>query len=105
LRFSPAYHIRRDILKMIQSGFDINEPYLQGLLQSLRSGTLRLVEQKARIIIRDGASLIGVLDEYGVLGEDEVFIQIDDGVKTCIEGKVTVTKCPCLHPGISQQYC
>lgn len=34
------------------------------------------LRQKARLLVRAGATLMGVLDEYGVLEGDEVFVQV-----------------------------
>lgn len=31
---------------------------------------------KARLLVQDGATLIGVMDEFGVLQEGEVFVQV-----------------------------
>jgi RNA-dependent RNA polymerase len=45
---------------------------------------------------------MGILDEYKVLKENEVFISFqeekDKAVKV-VSGRVIVTRNPCLHPG------
>lgn len=89
------------------------------------------LKQKARILIPDCAVLIGVIDQYGILEEGEVFVQIrpdsfhtqtraaDKEIEktvgstlakanarpdeTIIEGEVLVTKNPCSHPGDIQK--
>ena len=38
------------------------------------------LRQKARLLVHDGATLMGVLDEFGVLEEGEVFLQV--GLRT-----------------------
>ena len=44
---------------------------------------------------------MGVIDELGILEEDEVYANIscDDKKFEEVEGKVIVGKNPCLHPG------
>jgi hypothetical protein len=38
---------------------------------------------KARLLVHKGATLVGVLDEYGVLEEDEVFVQVISAIYIC----------------------
>ncbi|ETO06173.1 RNA-directed RNA polymerase Rdp1 [Reticulomyxa filosa] len=61
------------------------------------------IRDHQRIFIRDGATLLGVMDEYGVLENDQIFVKIETpNTKTggqVITGDVLVTKCPCLAPG------
>ncbi len=39
------------------------------------------LRQKARLLVHDGATLMGVLDEFGVLEEGEVFLQVRTGLR------------------------
>lgn len=78
------------------------------------------LKKKARIRVNNSCVLIGVIDERGILEENEIFLQIqrNSGVdheafgkrnntyktfltdeKEVIGGKVIVTKNPCSHPG------
>lgn len=54
------------------------------------------------MLVEKAARVIGVLDDYGELEEDQVFIKIapdNYSTGTVIKGKVVITKNPCLHPG------
>lgn len=58
---------------------------------------------RARIFVKDGATLFGVLDESDTLEYGEVFVQITDWdhgeEPRGVRGPVAVTKFPALHPG------
>jgi RNA-dependent RNA polymerase len=77
------------------------------------------IKKKARILIPESCVLIGVIDDKGILEENEVFVsirkdnfsersmkrkrsiidsEIDLKGKT-LTGKVLVTRNPCTHPG------
>ena len=94
------------IRKLINAQFTLkNEPFIMGIERTLRLRGLLLLKKKSNILVKDAARILGVLDEYGVLEENEVCVQIqieNDGVKSkaqWIEGSVMVTRNPCLHPG------
>lgn len=76
------------------------------------------LKKKARIIVPDSCVLIGVVDDRGILEENEVFIQVrkdnfsqkanqikgkwsyyEDDEASVLEGKLIVTRNPCTHPG------
>lgn len=67
------------------------------------------VPQQSRILVEQGAVLMGGLDETGLLNEGCVFVQVPrvgDRVSTSSDAKyeplvgpVMVTKHPVLHPG------
>jgi hypothetical protein len=65
---------------------------------------LRALKYKARIPVRDGFTLLGIMDETGILEKDEIFCIVDaDGEPRVITGregrKVIITRSPALHPG------
>ncbi|EFC46392.1 predicted protein, partial [Naegleria gruberi] len=88
-----------DFSKVVQSGEDIKFFYQ--------------IEPNGRIILDKALLLMGVVDFYGVLEEDEVFIQLselensdsdlyDDNCFVnggTLSGTVAITRSPCLHPG------
>jgi RNA-dependent RNA polymerase len=45
--------------------------------------------------------MFGIVDEYKVLQEGQVFVQIthESGEKIVLEGPIAITKNPCRHPG------
>ena len=60
---------------MINSGFDtMNEPYLNGIMQTLKYRAYMHLKTKSNILVKKAARLLGVLDEYGILEENEVFV-------------------------------
>ncbi|CAF1029845.1 unnamed protein product [Adineta ricciae] len=91
----------------------IREPFFRQLLISacLQSTRDLLHRTRIRIPPNGGRNMLGIVDEYKVLKEDEVFIQytildspVDSGKnnkKTEILDKrrVVITKNPCHHPG------
>ena len=85
----------------------LNEPFFRSLLRhKYRIEIARLIRRTA-IYVDEGACLLGVADDFGVLNEGEVFVQIrylkkrdTNTERECrIDGPCVVTKNPCLHPG------
>ena len=81
---------------MINAGFDSsNEPYLTGIMQTLKYRAYMHLKTKSNILVKKAARLLGVLDEYGILKEDEIFISVsqdDIGDPEYINGRVLLTK-------------
>jgi RNA-dependent RNA polymerase len=88
------------LITMLDAGIEMTEDMLLGSLLTIRKKKLADLQKKTRIFIEQGASLMGVTDESKTLEYGQVYIQVvKDGVATVIEGDVTVTKNPCVHPG------
>ena len=51
-----------------------SEPLLHSVMYSRQLSILYKLKQKAKILVAESAVLIGVIDEKGVLEEDEVFV-------------------------------
>ena len=98
----------------------IHEPFYRDLLKLIYNNQLNDLINKSRIYIEKGRILMGVIDEYDVLKENEVFVQCStDTMMTnkfqfykeivkakrdgffIVEAKVAVAKNPCMHPGIT----
>ena len=83
----------------------INEPFIQKILLNCLSLKIRDLKSKGKIIDKQSASLIGVIDETRTLKHNEVFVRIikpfskKEEQDFTLEGEVYVTKNPCLHPG------
>jgi hypothetical protein len=65
---------------------------------------LRTLKYKARIPVKDGFTLLGILDETGILEEGQIFCIVDVDRRTrVITGKhgrrVIITRSLALHPG------
>lgn len=83
------------------------DPFIRSLVESVILRELRLLKHKARIPVRKGVTLFGVMDETGYLEADEVYVTFEktyQGIEVPIDhsirdGPVTVTRSPALHPG------
>ncbi len=63
---------------------------------------LRELKHRGRILVENGATLYGIMDETGVLEEGQVFIIMDarPGMSEVVTGgNIIVTRSPALHPG------
>lgn len=114
-------HMTINIATMIHNGFMVQrEPFVISLLHLWRAWSIKLLKEKAKIIVENGAFLLGCVDETGSLRgyskpaitpgqtftEDElpqIFVQIpsksDSNRYTVIEGICLVGRNPSLHPG------
>lgn len=89
---------------MIVHGFlQRKDPFIKNLLTLFRLQMLEELSKKARIFVPQGAYLLGVPDETGSLGENEIFVQVSSvdnfATRRVIEGMCAVVRCPCFHPG------
>jgi RNA-dependent RNA polymerase len=109
---------------MVKYGFRrTEEPFVNTMLELWKSWHLKHLKEKAKIAIDQGANLLGVMDETGVLKgffEDsipppnasyeerlaalpEIFVQIcrlpESGKFEIIEGLCILARNPSLHPG------
>ena len=81
------------------------EPFIQKILLNCLSIKIRDLKSKGKILDKQSASLMGVIDETRTLKHNEVFVRIvkpysrKEEQDFTLEGEVYVTKNPCLHPG------
>lgn len=52
-----------------------NDLFLKAFLECKRIFTLKLLRSKARILVPDSFLLIGVIDETGILEENQIYVQ------------------------------
>ena len=110
-----------NIASMINNGFMTErDPFVLSLLHLWRSWSLKQLKEKAKIMVENGAFLLGCVDETGILrgynkptvapGEafmeaelPQIFVQVTskagDNKYTVIEGICLVGRNPSLHPG------
>lgn len=105
---------------MLLDGFlKSNEPFVRTLLQLWRSWSIKGLKEKARMVVDQGAFLLGCVDETGTLrghskrteGQSkisrdqlpQIFLQVPDprncGVYKVITGLCIAGRNPSLHPG------
>ncbi|KAH8882705.1 RdRP-domain-containing protein [Thozetella sp. PMI_491] len=114
------------IAQMVLDGFmHNNEPFVQTLLRLWRAWSIKALKEKARIVVDEGAFVLGCVDETGTLrGHDiategrarvgqndlpQIFLQVPEKGPPGTEGKPTnfkvitglclVGRNPSLHPG------
>lgn len=79
------------------------DKFLRSVVEAMVLRELRLLKHKARIPIRQGITLFGIMDETGFLQENEVYVTYDTKGEHFDEppgpGPVIVTRSPALHPG------
>ncbi|KAM3512242.1 hypothetical protein MY11210_004089 [Beauveria gryllotalpidicola] len=83
------------------------DAFLKSVVEHVVLRELRLLKHKARIPVRKGVTLFGVMDETGFLQENEVYVTYDatrgkSGERldaTLTDGPIIVTRSPALHPG------
>ncbi len=82
-----------------------DDAFLTDVVEAAVLIQLRTLKYKARIPIQNGFTLLGVMDETGILQEGQIFCIVDDehgGSKVLTAkdgGGVVVSRSPALHPG------
>lgn len=78
---STIKNIGNILFQSLMKDFDYNkeinmesEPLLHSVMYSRQLSMLLKLKQKAKILVAESAVLIGVVDEDGILEEDEVFV-------------------------------
>lgn len=121
LRYIDENQMTINLATMIRNGFMAQrDPFVLSLLHLWRSWSIKLLKEKAKIIVEDGAFVLGCVDETGTLrgytkskaahGQQltqeelpQIFIQIPDrddpNRYNVVEGICLVGRNPSLHPG------
>jgi RNA dependent RNA polymerase len=100
------YGTAKSMAHILSAGFlERKDPYILNLLNLFRMSQLKDLKKKAKIIVPQGAYLLGVMDETNSLKENEVFVQISAGTNDSKNHRqIIVSDCilfrnPCFHPG------
>ncbi|KAJ7678631.1 RNA dependent RNA polymerase-domain-containing protein [Mycena rosella] len=101
----PAKHIYKNafipVAQMIKAGLH-DQLLLQNVLRCIKCQLLRDLKYKARVLLPDGAFLMGIADEYDVLEEGQIYCAITPSgasSRRVIIGQCTIFRSPCIHPG------
>lgn len=95
------------IRRLYRLGMDYrSDRFLSSVLEAAVLQELRLLKHKARIPVKNGVTLFGIMDETEFLSEGQVYITFDDAA--FISGHfhdlnnrlMIVTRSPALHPGV-----
>jgi len=109
IRNGTVFPLAAQLLKnCFDKGIEVGkEPFLQGVTRVTTIRALINVLGKRCVgpFVKDGAVLFGVLDEYDILEEGEIYVCVspsngeDVNDIKIVEGETIVTKTPCLYPG------
>ncbi|CAG8557141.1 10331_t:CDS:2, partial [Ambispora leptoticha] len=96
--------ITRIMADLVKAGFLYQrDPFILNLIALFRIMMLKNLKDKAKISVRKGAFLLGVIDETESLKEDQIYVCRSDvnntSHKEVIEGPCIVYRNPCFHPG------
>ena len=79
-----------------------HDKFLQSVVETVVLRELRLLKHKARIPVRKGVTLFGIMDETGFLEPDQIYVafdkadRIEQPPRSCT---ALITRSPALHPG------
>ena len=76
------------------------DPFLRSCIELAILTQLREIKYRARILVHDGVTLYGIMDETDTLKEGEIYCRTDRAV---VEGIVYVSRSPAMHPGDIQK--
>jgi RNA-dependent RNA polymerase len=121
LRYIDDNQMTINIATMIRNGFMAErDPFVMSLLHLWRAWSIKLLKEKAKIVVENGAFVLGCVDETGTLRgyanptvapgqqftKDElpqIFLQVPDKTDpnryNVIQGICLVGRNPSLHPG------
>ncbi|CAK5266643.1 unnamed protein product [Mycena citricolor] len=88
------------IAKMFKAGLE-KHVLVKNVLRCIKCQLLRDLKYRARLLVPEGAFLMGIADEYDVLEEGQVYCAITptNGARRVITGQCTIFRSPCIHPG------
>ncbi|KIX09610.1 uncharacterized protein Z518_00690 [Rhinocladiella mackenziei CBS 650.93] len=91
-------------LKTMNLSFQ-QDSFLRDVLEIAILVELRALKYKARIPVKDGYTLFGIMDETRILNEGQIFciVEDDDGVRVITGDNILITRSPALHPGDIQR--
>ncbi|KAI8634474.1 RdRP-domain-containing protein [Xylariaceae sp. FL1651] len=92
------------VRRLHKLGFDYKkDAFLCSVVETVVLREVRLLKYKARIPVEHGVTLFGIMDEFGYLGDEEVFITFDKQQESPypdLDNRlVIVTRSPALYPG------
>ncbi|KAI0734822.1 RdRP-domain-containing protein [Fomitopsis betulina] len=94
---STAFH--QDLYTMLLANHDLAEPYVASKLRQFQQSQYKTLYDKLNIPVDSSAYLFGVVDEYGVLESNEVFVNIPGWTGVLTRPKVVVGRNPSYSPG------
>ena len=111
---NAAYFLKRNLVgkaaglstlirRLYYLGYDYgNDDFLRNIVELAILIQLREIKHRSRIIVENGMTLYGIMDETGFLQEGQIYCSAqhgDQNVPSILTGSVVITRCPALHPG------
>ena len=101
--YLQSYLPKDDIKSIYNSRFSfIENAHWSEVLKGIYRLRSMEIKRKMNILIDDGAFLMGVPDPYGVLKDNEIFVQVrknESSTSEIINKRAFIYRNPCLHPG------
>ncbi|KAF7319174.1 RNA-dependent RNA polymerase [Mycena chlorophos] len=72
----PPTTLNQELFELLMAGHDLTEPYVALLLHRFQKAAYDSLRSKLNIIVPRSYYLLGVVDPYGVLEENEVYINL-----------------------------
>ncbi|RPD55098.1 RdRP-domain-containing protein [Lentinus tigrinus ALCF2SS1-7] len=93
---------------MLEAPQDLAEPYLRSQLLQFQKWQYRSLGKKLHLQVDKACYVMGVIDELGVLEEDEIFLKLPhrahNGLSECVTGLVMIARMPCFSTGDVRQF-
>ncbi|EQC30276.1 hypothetical protein SDRG_12126 [Saprolegnia diclina VS20] len=105
IQFVKAYAPKATILKLLQAGVSVQDPFVADWLHMLRRHVFNNIKFRSRIRVLDGVVLMGVIDETNTLPEGCIFFlpsfrsPLYKAIPATIGTRCVVGRHPSLHPG------
>jgi len=88
----------QDLYSLLLANHDLSEPYVQHKIEAFQQHQYSLLREKLHIAVEDSAYLFGIVDEYGLLEADEVFINITGRTGVLAKPRVMAYRNPSYSP-------
>lgn len=102
-RVGGAAHLPALISILGHIGVEIQaDEFLWGVVQVTTLSLLRQLKYRSRILLENGVTLLGIMDETGFLKEGEIYCVFEQkqGKKVILKAEsIAITRAPALHPG------
>ncbi len=77
LNIGPSKWLQDSMKLALLTGYEVQkDPIFSSIMYTMQLSQTLSIKKKARIILEDSCVLIGVVDDRGILGPNEVYIQI-----------------------------
>lgn len=80
-----------------------DDAFLSSVVEMVAITKLRDIKYRGRILVKQGITLYGIMDETGILQEGEIYVVTEDPPdrpqSVLTGGKIIITRSPALHPG------